>query len=394
MNREDDNHKSAEQAIRQMDHLTEITAGELRATLSDPERFRACCDLMEISRIMQEDAAGNPLPEVEKAWDDFRTRNNLSRKRRHTLPRKILGRIAVVAAVVAALIALTLRRFDRPGTSDPVTVFLADDKAQQIILQTSSGHQVAIEEAGDTTLTRIGVIRQKGDDREGAPDYRALAAHPAAEATEMYTLSTPRGKDFKMLLSDGTEVWLNAESRLEYPATFSGKQREVRLTGEACFTVAPDAGRPFLIRTDHLQTRVLGTEFNVCSYTATNSHVTLIDGSVEVASGQGTDFIRIAPGEDAALCDDGSFLVREVDLSSYIYRKEGYFYYDNVTLEEIMQHLGRWYNVTVKFQHRDAMKYRMHFLSNREAGLDFAILLLNRMEKVSILRQGDTLTVR
>ncbi|MDR0394590.1 MAG: FecR family protein [Tannerella sp.] len=390
MDRDEEKYKSIDEAIGQMDHVTEITTQGLRETLDDPERFQACRDLMEISRVMQENAACTHKPDVKKEWDDFRMRNILSRGRRHIILRRLIGG-AAAAAVVAALM---LWRVDPPVVPEPVTVFLADEEVQQVVLQTSSGRQVAIEEAGDTTLARMGVMLQKKEDMEGELDYRALVAHPAAESVEMHTLSTPRGKDFKVSLSDGTEIWLNAESRLEYPATFTGKQREVRLTGEAYFKVAPDKDRPFLIRTNHLQTRVLGTEFNVCSYSASNSHVTLIDGSVEVAAEQGTDFIRIVPGEDAALCDDGSFLVKEVDMSSYIYWKEGYFYYDNMTLEDIMLSLGRWYNVTVKFQHKDAMKYRMRFLSDRESGLDFAILLLNQMEKVTIHKQENTLIVK
>jgi ferric-dicitrate binding protein FerR (iron transport regulator) len=371
MNGNEESYKSIEAAVAQMEHIEEMTAEELRDTLADAERFAACRDLMEAARVLREES-GCGSPDVEKEWRAFGSR-------RLAVRRWIAGGVAAAVAV-----AVALWRFGALPEGDPVTVFVADEAEQRVVLHTSSGLQVALEEADAAALAGAGAALRN----EEALEYRA------AGNAETHTLSTPRGKDFKVWLSDGTEVWLNAESRLEYPAAFVGDRREVRLTGEAYFKVAPDAQRPFVIRTDFLQTRVLGTELNVCSYSASDSHVTLMNGSVEVAAAQGTDFLRLAPGEDAALLADGSFVVREVDLSAYIYWKEGFFFYDDMPLEDILLHLGRWYNVSVTFQNRDAMKYRMRFSSRRESGLDFAVLLLNRMEKVSIRLDENGLIVK
>ena len=137
----------------------------------------------------------------------------------------------------------------------------------------------------------------------------------------------------------------------------------------------------------------MGTEFNVRNYSVTDSHVTLIEGSVEVCNNKGGDYIRITPGEDAHLQPDGAFALTEVDVDAYIYWKEGFFYFDNVSLLDIMQSLGRWYNVTILFENRAAMNYRMHFLTDRKAGLEHAVMLLNRMKKVKITLENGTLTV-
>ena len=90
---------------------------------------------------------------------------------------------------------------------------------------------------------------------------------------------------------------------------------------------------------------------------------------------------------------DGNFILTEVDLDSYIYWKDGYFYFDDVTLREIMQNLGRWYNVSIEFRNKEAMNYKMHFVADRRLGLEHTIQLLNRMKKVTVTLNGNTLTI-
>jgi len=147
------------------------------------------------------------------------------------------------------------------------------------------------------------------------------------------------------------------------------------------------------VQTNNLKTRVLGTQFNVSNYSTTNSHVTLIEGSVEVSNSKGR-VTRIKPGEDAHLQQNGAFDVKEVDVDSYIYWKDGFFYFDNVSLVDIMQSLGRWYNVNIVFSNKAAMDYKMHYLCDRKGGIEHAITLLNRMKKVELKREGNTLYIR
>ena len=174
---------------------------------------------------------------------------------------------------------------------------------------------------------------------------------------------------------------------------FIGDERIVTLEGEAYFKVAKDPERPFIVKTKTVQTRVLGTEFNIRSYTPEDTHVVLINGKVEVSNTKGGSYTRLYPGEDAHLQSDGNFILAEVDLDSYVYWKDGYFYFDNVTLKDIMQNLGRWYNVNIEFRNKEAMEYKMHFISDRTKDLEHTISLLNRMKKVTVTLQGNTLTV-
>jgi len=374
--------ESIEHAMDLLEHPTTLTDEELRGMREDEECLRACRDLMEGCRVLMADIP-SCHPDADREWSHFQKRCQRNRKRRIW----VWSAACSIAAMFVALFLFGGAFISSRKPSEPVTVFLADNRPQQITLQTGKGKLIALDKADGVSLFSVGARLQKKE-----LDYNAQTI--SVKEPEIHTLSTPRGTDFKVVLSDGTEVWLNAESRLEYPASFSGQERIVSLRGEAYFKVAKDAEHPFIILTDDMRTRVLGTEFNVRNYSVTDSHVTLIQGSVEVCNNKGGDYVEIAPGEDAHLQSDGAFALTEVDVDAYIYWKEGFFYFDNVTLLDIMQSLGRWYNVTIQFENEAAMKYRMHFLTNRKAGLAHAVTLLNRMKKVKISVENGIVIIR
>ena len=216
---------------------------------------------------------------------------------------------------------------------------------------------------------------------------------PASQIAETYQeLFTPYGTWSVVNLPDGSKVWLNANSKLVYPTAFIEKERTVFLEGEAYFKVTKDA-KPFIVKTDYLQTKVLGTEFNVKSYTAEDSHVTLISGKVQVRSHENARFVDLEPGKDAMLLSDGLFEVKEVNSEAYTYWKDGYFYFDELPLADIMKSIGRWYNVNVTFRNKEAMAYRIHFMSNRQSGIEETIRLMNRLKKVTLTLCENTVYV-
>ena len=145
------------------------------------------------------------------------------------------------------------------------------------------------------------------------------------QKVQIHRLSIPRGETFKVVLSEGTEVFLNSDSRLAYPTIFKGKERVVSLEGEAYFKVTKDAKHPFIVKSGNLQVRVLGTEFNVRSYSPTDVRVTLITGKVAVSDTCGIHSVEMMPGQSAQLSSDGTFAVNEVDIESFLYWKEGFF---------------------------------------------------------------------
>ena len=229
--------------------------------------------LAAASRIGQEE------PDVEALLAAFHA--GQSRKRRLRLRRWGLSLVGVAAAVLLLFLWM-LPGGNGAGTGkEPLLVFASDSAAlRSPVLQTEKAP--GVQASADDGADRPAVWVAKGPHELDYHTPANLSAY-AKDLPERHSLTVPRGQTFKLILSDGTEVYLNADSRLVYPSRFTGKERSVFLDGEAYFRVAKDAGHPFIVRTQTLQTRVLGTEFNVSGYEGSDTEVTLVEGSVEVS---------------------------------------------------------------------------------------------------------------
>lgn len=189
-------------------------------------------------------------------------------------------------------------------------------------------------------------------------------------------VSTPAATTTLVTLSDGTRVMLNANSTLEYPASFDDAEvREVRLKGEAHFEVTKNPHRPFVVRAGEMQTQVLGTIFDVKAYRKDAPKVTLMQGKVKVSNAD-TE-VEMRPGQTATLQAD-KIVVSKASPSASDWL-EGDFDMDQVTLAEAMSDIGAWYNKTVVFQSQANMGKLIHFRFSRRASLQEIITALNEM---------------
>lgn len=189
-------------------------------------------------------------------------------------------------------------------------------------------------------------------------------------------VSTPAATTTLVTLSDGTKVMLNANSTLEYPASFDDAEtREVRLKGEAHFEVTKNPHRPFVVKAGEMQTQVLGTIFDVKAYRKDAPKVTLMEGKVKVSNAD-TE-VEMRPGQTATLQADK--IVVSKATSSASDWLEGDFDMDQVTLAEAMSDIGAWYNKTVVFQSQANMDKLIHFRFSRRASLQEIITALNEM---------------
>ncbi|MDR1718722.1 MAG: FecR domain-containing protein [Dysgonamonadaceae bacterium] len=329
-------------------------------------------------------------PDVKKELARFHREHRTERPRRSVIV--ILS--ALTGAVAALLLVFLIRKTEvNDARQDrPVTVYHADNTSTEVTLQDNSGATLTLDsnrESIDTLLGRYGAVVNI--------ETNTLCYQGQTEAGEkevrMQTLTTPRKKEFKVILADGTEVWLNAESQLSYPAVFKGDRRTIFLQGEAYFKVTADEQHPFLVQTENMQTTVLGTEFNVRCYSVNDTHVTLVQGSVEVADTQGAHTVKIIPGQNALLKSDGSFDVRNVDLATYIEWKNGYFYFDEKPLIEVLCELGRWYNVEIVLARQNIGDLKVHFAADRRESLEEAIHLLNSFRKFKVRKEDQKLIV-
>lgn len=167
--------------------------------------------------------------------------------------------------------------------------------------------------------------------------------------SEYNTLSTTRGQQTQVRLPDGTLVFLNAESSLKYPTSFKiSTKRQVSLTGEGYFEVAKDKTHPFIVQTSKQEVEVLGTHFNINTYsTESNVRTTLLEGSVKISSSNISKILK--PNEQAVLTGDGNIKVSEADAAVAVAWKNNQFMFDSENIQTVMRMVERWYDVEVEY---------------------------------------------
>ena len=258
-----------------------------------------------------------------------------------------LRRVSVAAAVIIVLVAgllLLTRPSAGEGDGSPMlaavtdTVTVADIKpgVTRALLSDASGRTVLLS-ASDTVTSASEFI---------------TGGNRAAEELRDLCLNVPRGGEFKIQLEDGTEVWLNSDTRLYYPPSFSDNMRHVRVDGEAYFAVATDSLRPFCVETAGQIIRVYGTSFNVRNYPEEhNVYTTLEHGAVSLSRiGGSSGELFLTPGHQAVFStDDERVNVKPVDTEVVTSWRKGRFVFENQSLLRIMQDLGRWYDFDYEF---------------------------------------------
>jgi len=215
------------------------------------------------------------------------------------------------------------------------------------------------------------------------------------ETPKEQQLSTPRGMDFKVILSDGTEVWLNAESTIKFPSSFIEGERRVEINGEAYFKVTHDKQKPFVVITDGMNIRVLGTEFNIRNYEAEEPCVSLVKGSVSVVNPDNKILeCSLKPGQNAWRDEKGTLHVGKADTYSVTQWVDGFFYFEDISLVNLLRELGRWYNFGVVFKEATKTNYRLHFSASRKDGINEALSNISSIVKLDIRIEGHDIVVR
>jgi ferric-dicitrate binding protein FerR (iron transport regulator) len=190
-------------------------------------------------------------------------------------------------------------------------------------------------------------------------------------------LTVPVGLDYKVTLSDGTEIWLNSATRLEFPAAFTGTTREITVNGEAYLNVAPNSQSPFLVHLPGSTVQVMGTAFNINSYDSGITKIALVNGAVKVVAG--TAIKVLSPGKQA-ICTNGQAITEtSFDERVVLSWRKGLFYFNNASLSEISKVLPRWFNISVLIDDPAILNRRFTGVINRNQPLtnfleDFTII--------------------
>lgn len=206
---------------------------------------------------------------------------------------------------------------------------------------------------------------------------------------------TSHGETKALLLPDGTEVMLNAESRLAYPEHFGKGKRVVQLFGEAFFKVKKDESHPFVVKSGKVNTTVLGTQFDVKNYGSELPTVVLVEGKVLLSDSLGQHNVMMKSGQSATLSRQGDFALKEeTDMEGYLSWKDGYLYYDDVSLEQMMTDIGRWYHVDVICKNPLAKKNRVHFYVPNKQSLEKTLEMINKLDVAQVSFDGKQVVVQ
>ena len=211
---------------------------------------------------------------------------------------------------------------------------------------------------------------------------------------ELYnTLVVPRGGEYNLTLSDGTKVWLNADSELNYPVHFKGDTREVTITGEAYFEVQKQNGKPFIVKTQLGNITVLGTQFNISNYPEKGQLITtLVTGKVSCSLPDGRKLI-LSPDQQLTIDQNGTTEIKQVDTHYYTCWKEGMFLFENMKLEEILDQLARWYDIHVFYTSENVKNLHFSGDLSRFKNIDTFIEMFEKSSDAKFTLKGKTLIV-
>jgi hypothetical protein len=218
--------------------------------------------------------------------------------------------------------------------------------SNKAVLTLASGKSITLDSAQNGLLAQQGTTRINKT-RNGQLVYEAGTN---AEAPVINTISTPRGGQYQLVLPDGSKVCLNSASSLSFPTRFTGKTREVTITGEAYFEVTKNAQMPFRVKSDNTTVEVLGTHFNIMAYNdEAEMKTTLLEGSVKISNGTASGILK--PGQQAVLNKAGRLKVlSDVDVDDEIAWKDGIFQFRDAGIDAIMRQAARWYDVEVTYE--------------------------------------------
>ena len=279
---------------------------------------------------------------------------------------------------ISSATAKTLLKNDiTPPASNKATLILADGKT--IELDSSANGTLAVQ-------GKINIVKQN----DGLITYTGKPG----DKISYNTLTVPRGsKPMKLLLADGSEVWLNVASSVTYPTAFVGGERRVEVTGEVYFEVAKNKEMPFIVKklNDDVEVKVLGTHFNVNTYEDEQDiKITLLEGAVNVSKGNTGALLK--PGEQARVSrTDKISIMSNEDIEEVMAWKNGRFYFDGADIKTIMRQVEKWYNVDIAYE--ATIPYSFVAKISRNVNVSDLFKILELTDLVHFRIEGNKITV-
>ncbi len=347
-------------------------------TEADLQRLRTDEALQEAVRMaldMQTAARREAAPvDVEARLRAFHEGHEANNARPRT--QLVAGLLAVAAMIIAAV--LIVKPWVQTPAEDPFFTQQTQQTTDSVELQTAGGRQIALKQTDEQSQTIT------------MADLREAFAEAEAEDNENMTLHVPYGRSADIMLPDGSMVYLHPGARLLFPTQFPTDKRVVKLDGEAYFKVAKDAQRPFTVMTQTMETTVLGTEFNI---NTAARQVTLVSGSVSVKNNATRKKQVLTPGQQLTETESGQQTLTMADTTPYKYWRDGYIYFDDAPLDEVLSTIAACYSKQVTFRDSAAQHLRMRYFTERNKGVEQALNMINSMNHVKVSLEGNKIVV-
>ena len=262
-------------------------------------------------------------------------------------------------------------------------------KAELIL---STGERVVLNQQ----CVSIEGVNETGIQNDSVTGLNYTTAKVQGEGMIYNTMRIPVGGFYQLALSDGSKVWLNSMTELRFPVAFTGEERKVYLTGEAYFEVAPNSKHPFIVVTEEgMEVKVYGTEFNMSTYQHGVVQTVLVSGKVGIRVNATGKEVMLAPKQMAEYSEKtGMVRVEEADPYRYIAWKDGEFVFERETIEEIMERLGRWYDVKVFYENESLKQKRFTGVISRYENIEQVLRLIEGPATLRFEVKGNVVTVK
>ena len=356
-------------------NVTEEERSELLDWLDESEENRRT-----YKRIIRGEAIGERIAGEErigKETDYEKIRISVVRSlvgRRRSRRMRLWGSVAAAACICAVAVTVLWELSGVRAVPEAMPLAGQQTETAKVKLILHSGEQIALEQK---------------QDEHGQLIYESK--NNLATEELFNKVVTAIGGEYALILSDGTRVWLNADSELEYPVEFVKKERIVKLSGEAYFEVAPNPEQPFIVEAGGIQTRVLGTSFNIQAYRNEKSvYTTLLTGSIRVAVADGGDAVVLTPGREAIWeKGSGAIQVEAVNAEDAIAWRYGNFIFEEEDIEVVMRMLSRWYEVEFVFDGGRKEKHTFSGRMSKDESLDTVLETIELAGGPEFRREGN-----
>ena len=372
------------------DDISEEEMIRLQGWLDENERHRKLLDELRDKEVLRQEIGAYASFDTSRRWIQLKEEMHKTPRKRRLLLRVWKSVAAVfVAAVAGGLLYWQITDSARPVEEQVLVAQIRPGETQAVLI-TGKGQQLLLQGLKDTCLDITGNETLKIS-KDGSLEYSLSAL---SRMPEWHTLQVPRGGEYKIVLDDGTEIWLNSASELKYPAHFVGNERRVCLVGEAYFQVARNEAAPFIVETRDMDVKVLGTSFNVSAYEdEENSHATLVEGRVEVDDKINGEKVTLTPGEQALL-QGKEMVVREVNTKLYSMWRLDRFTFASEDMEGVIRKLSRWYNVNFFFSNSSMKQKRFTGSLPKYSDISQVLKMIEMTTDIKFQVKGNTIIIQ